>query len=50
MFKNISTFENIIEELSEFGLEAETSINFSNLDGTDLQINSLVQFKNHKIQ
>ena len=49
MFKNISTFENIIEEtLSEFGLEAETSINFSNLDGTDLQINSLVQFKNHK--
>ena len=49
MFKNISTFENIIEDtLSEFGLEAETSINFSNLDGTDLQINSLVQFKNHK--
>ena len=49
MFKNLSTFENIVNEaLGDFGLESETSVNFSNLDGTDLQINSLVQFKKHK--
>ena len=49
MFKNVSNFENIVTEtLNKFGLEAVTSINFSNLNGTDLQINSLVQFKKHK--
>ncbi len=49
MFKNVSNFENIVTEtLNKFGLKTVTSINFSNLDGTDLQINSLVQFKKHK--
>lgn len=49
MFKNVSNFENIVTEtLNKFGLEAVTSINFSNLNETDLQINSLVQFKKHK--
>ena len=45
MFKNVSNFENIVTETLNKLPEVVTSINFSNLNGTDLQINSLVQFK-----